>query len=275
MKLLGRAAGEEFRLLRDHIERERWRNLATWLVTTGMHFSEDTALTAADIDADTKTCRIDKGCKYSGDYRSGSFGHPRPLDDRSAGRSRVPDFVEHVDGGVEDLAVGAFRSNLTRHRVTYLRSFVDRLTFRTLGVHVSAGRSSLAAGVRLPAPRGCPWDRLRIQSGRRGAPSLEIPAMAGNLKVSVWRRPAQVAPANSPARSWSSKRTAVPANGCAFCGFGSRTAQVHSARMYAGPGGAGPMLAGAEVRDGLGRQGHELYAASLLQLGWLMLGTSG
>jgi hypothetical protein len=26
----------EFRLLRDHIERERWKNLATWLVTTGM-----------------------------------------------------------------------------------------------------------------------------------------------------------------------------------------------------------------------------------------------
>jgi hypothetical protein len=28
----------EFRLLRDHIERERWKSLATWLVTTGMRF---------------------------------------------------------------------------------------------------------------------------------------------------------------------------------------------------------------------------------------------
>lgn len=50
----------EFRLLRDHIERERWKKLATWLVTTGMRFSEATALTAADIDADAKTCRINK-----------------------------------------------------------------------------------------------------------------------------------------------------------------------------------------------------------------------
>jgi integrase len=41
----------EFVLLRDNIERDRWKNLATWLVTTGMRFSEGTALTAADIDA--------------------------------------------------------------------------------------------------------------------------------------------------------------------------------------------------------------------------------
>ena len=47
----------EFRLLRDHIDRERWKDLATWLVTTGMRFSEATAMTAADIDADAKTCR--------------------------------------------------------------------------------------------------------------------------------------------------------------------------------------------------------------------------
>jgi integrase len=39
----------EFVLLRDNIERDRWKNLATWLVTTGMRFSEATALTAADI----------------------------------------------------------------------------------------------------------------------------------------------------------------------------------------------------------------------------------
>ena len=56
----------EFKLLRDHIERERWKNLATWLVTTGMRFSEATALSAADIDADAKTCRINKAWKYSG-----------------------------------------------------------------------------------------------------------------------------------------------------------------------------------------------------------------
>jgi integrase len=55
-----------FELLRDHIQRERWKNhLATWLVTTGMRFSEATALSAADIDADAKTCRINKAWKYS------------------------------------------------------------------------------------------------------------------------------------------------------------------------------------------------------------------
>jgi integrase len=59
----------EFVLLRDHVEKQRWKNLATWLVTTGMRFSEASALTAADIDADAKTCRITKAWKYSGDYR--------------------------------------------------------------------------------------------------------------------------------------------------------------------------------------------------------------
>ena len=66
----------EFRLLRDHIERERWKNLATWLVSTGMRFSEATALTAADIDADAKTCRITNAWKYSGDYRP-EIGPPK------------------------------------------------------------------------------------------------------------------------------------------------------------------------------------------------------
>jgi integrase len=67
---------DEFRLLRDHIERERWKRLATWLVTTGMRFSEATALTAADIDADAKTCRITKAWKYSGNYRP-EIGPPK------------------------------------------------------------------------------------------------------------------------------------------------------------------------------------------------------
>jgi integrase len=66
----------EFKLLRDHIERDRWKDLATWLVTTGMRFSEATALTAADIDLDAKTCRINKAWKYSGDYRP-EIGPPK------------------------------------------------------------------------------------------------------------------------------------------------------------------------------------------------------
>jgi integrase len=67
---------DEFRLLRDHIERERWKNLATWLVTTGMRFSEATALTAGDINTHAKTCRINKAWKYSGDYRP-EIGPPK------------------------------------------------------------------------------------------------------------------------------------------------------------------------------------------------------
>ncbi len=51
----------EFKLLRDHIERDRWKNLATWLVTTGMRFSEATALSAADIDAEAKNVPDQQG----------------------------------------------------------------------------------------------------------------------------------------------------------------------------------------------------------------------
>jgi integrase len=50
--------------------------LATWLVTTGMRFSEATALTAADINVEAKTCRINKAWKYSGDYRP-EIGPPK------------------------------------------------------------------------------------------------------------------------------------------------------------------------------------------------------
>jgi integrase len=38
--------------------------------------SEATALTAADVDADAKTCRINKAWKYSGDYRP-KIGPPK------------------------------------------------------------------------------------------------------------------------------------------------------------------------------------------------------
>ncbi len=63
-------------MLREYIGRDRWKNLATWLVTTGMRFSEATALIAADIDADANTCRINKAWKYSGDYRP-QIGPPK------------------------------------------------------------------------------------------------------------------------------------------------------------------------------------------------------
>ena len=51
----------EFVLLRDNIERQRWKNLETWLVSTGMRFSEATALSAADIDANAGTLPNQQG----------------------------------------------------------------------------------------------------------------------------------------------------------------------------------------------------------------------
>jgi integrase len=67
---------DEFRLLHDCIPHERWQNLATWLVTTGMRFSEATALTLAEVDVQEKTCRIRRAWKYSGNYRP-ELGPPK------------------------------------------------------------------------------------------------------------------------------------------------------------------------------------------------------
>lgn len=66
----------EFDLILKHMRHDRWKNLATWLVTTGMRFSEATALTAADIDPVRATCRINKSWKYSGSYTQ-QIGPPK------------------------------------------------------------------------------------------------------------------------------------------------------------------------------------------------------
>ena len=67
---------DEFDLLHSHIPHDRWKNLATWLVTTGMRFGEATSLDARDIDPVAGTCRINKAWKYSGDYRP-EIGPPK------------------------------------------------------------------------------------------------------------------------------------------------------------------------------------------------------
>lgn len=56
---------EEFALLRDAMT-ERWRPLTTFLVSTGMRYSEAAALTVGDIDAEASTVRIVKAWKYTG-----------------------------------------------------------------------------------------------------------------------------------------------------------------------------------------------------------------
>ena len=56
---------DEFKLLCEHMT-ERWRPLATWLITTGTRFSEATALKVGDINPVDHTCRISRAWKYTG-----------------------------------------------------------------------------------------------------------------------------------------------------------------------------------------------------------------
>ncbi|WP_064078342.1 tyrosine-type recombinase/integrase [Prescottella equi] len=57
---------EEFAVLRDAMT-ERWRPMTTFLVSTGMRYSEAAALTVGDIDPDAGTVRINKAWKYTSD----------------------------------------------------------------------------------------------------------------------------------------------------------------------------------------------------------------
>lgn len=65
----------EFQMIHDQLPK-RWQPLATWLVSTGMRFSEATALTPADIDVTKRTVRINKAWKYSGTYHP-QIGPPK------------------------------------------------------------------------------------------------------------------------------------------------------------------------------------------------------
>ncbi len=67
---------DEFRLVHDSLRHPRWQAVATWLVLTGMRFSEATALTANDIDPVHKTARVWRAWKYSGNYRP-ELGPPK------------------------------------------------------------------------------------------------------------------------------------------------------------------------------------------------------
>lgn len=67
---------EEFGLIHDQLRHPRWQAVATWLVLTGMRFSEATALTADDIDPVNKTVRVWRAWKYSGNYRP-KLGPPK------------------------------------------------------------------------------------------------------------------------------------------------------------------------------------------------------
>lgn len=52
----------------------RWQPLAVWLVSTGMRFSEATALTVGDVDQRTNTVRISKAWKYATSTKAQQLG---------------------------------------------------------------------------------------------------------------------------------------------------------------------------------------------------------
>ncbi|TDH57517.1 site-specific integrase [Mycobacterium eburneum] len=68
---------DEFALVRDCIKQDRYRQLALWLVTTGMRFSEATALRPADIDPKTKVARVRRAWKYTTSRSTIKIGPPK------------------------------------------------------------------------------------------------------------------------------------------------------------------------------------------------------
>jgi integrase len=56
----------DFRAIHDKLAAD-WRPLATWLVCSGMRFSEATALRVGDIDTKSNTVRITRAWKYTAD----------------------------------------------------------------------------------------------------------------------------------------------------------------------------------------------------------------
>ncbi|PZT93641.1 MAG: site-specific integrase [Gordonia sp. (in: high G+C Gram-positive bacteria)] len=59
---------DEFDLIHFHMT-DRWKPLFLWLVSTGMRFSEATAITVGDVHQGEATARINKAWKYSTDGR--------------------------------------------------------------------------------------------------------------------------------------------------------------------------------------------------------------
>jgi integrase len=66
----------EFQLLHDCLP-AKWRPLAFWLVSTGMRFSEATALQPKDIDITKRTVRVNKAWKYASARGDLKIGPPK------------------------------------------------------------------------------------------------------------------------------------------------------------------------------------------------------
>ncbi|WP_052956751.1 tyrosine-type recombinase/integrase [Mycolicibacter heraklionensis] len=83
---------EEFMLIHDCITQERYRKLALWLVSTGMRFSEATALEPRHIDPKTKIARVRQAWKYApkrGDVKLGAPKTKRSRRDVSVPQSAI------------------------------------------------------------------------------------------------------------------------------------------------------------------------------------------
>jgi len=96
---------------------EQWQPLTTWLVTTGMRFSEATALTVGDIDG--SLCRISKAWKWTG-TKDARLAYPKS----KAGRRTINLPQQALD--VVDLdrsKKSLLFTNANGDRVTYSRFY--------------------------------------------------------------------------------------------------------------------------------------------------------
>lgn len=94
----------EFARVRDTVV-EQWRPLTIFLVTTGMRFSEATALQVGDIDAEEKTARITRAWKYTGEAKR-KLGPPKSR--KSVRTINLSDQAIAALGKLEDRAAKEF-----------------------------------------------------------------------------------------------------------------------------------------------------------------------
>lgn len=96
----------EFYQVHAGIDQQRWKDLAEWLVSTGMRFGEATALTAADVDVEQKTCQITKAWKHAGGSKR-EIGVPKSA--RSVRTISLPDqAVAVIKRRLSDPTVGDY-----------------------------------------------------------------------------------------------------------------------------------------------------------------------
>ncbi|MBM4567806.1 tyrosine-type recombinase/integrase [Rhodococcus hoagii] len=143
---------EEFAVLRDAMT-ERWRPMTTFLVSTGMRYSEAAALTVGDIDPDAGTVRITTRPGSTPATTPAASGRRSPV--RVCGPST---FRRRRSPRPETLTALTMRSCSPRSRATQSRR--SSTTTRRGGRRSRRSRGSSAARLRrrticgTPAPPG-------------------------------------------------------------------------------------------------------------------------